>query len=436
MERSNLFKNNKNTNQPKTLSQKEIAEVIAAAWNIQNISLLEPYLDEDFDYNGTDRLGLSTGKDLYLEYMGEKFNSFKKHGIIYQAEVSEKDNESCVICKTNEADDMPIIIEFEVNNGLIKKMQIRAETMFSLEDLDIPERHAIIERNIVKSIHFYVDELVESLGYESHDLEWLQAYPINDAPSFQHLCFRLGKAVFSLRILVYQASHESEENPIEAAPLSCFFVNDEANHLRECEQNNLIPCVASIDVNCLYEPRIWDAKTYEPVDFKKLESMADSAMSEWEIWNWGVQIVVNYLHSQNIDSLTYTNFLKWYPQIYYEKNGVKHFVYIYTHPSGIDKIPPINKSVIKDFPSLKGDYANISLSNMFGTDGWTFRTEVLSRTAGLLHDRVELMPIEEAIEKYGTTETKAPCFIPKSIIILCLISILVAIVFWWFFSKA
>ena len=406
MKTSNSFKNNKHTDYSKILSQKEIAEVIAAAWNTQDMSLLEPYLDEDFDYNGIDRLGLSTGKDLYLEYMGEKFKSFKKHGINYQAEISEKNNESCVICKTNEVDDMPIIFEFEINNGLIKKMQIRTETMFSLEDLDIPERHAIIERNIVKSIHFYIDELVESLGYESHDLEWLQAYPINEAPSFQHLCFRLGKAVFSLRILVYQASHEGEEEPITGGFLSYFCANDEANHLRECEQNNLIPCVASIDVNCLYEPRIWDAQTYEPVDFKKLESMADNMMSEWEIWNWGVQIVVNHLHSQNIDSLTYTNFLEWYPQIYYEKKGIKHFVYIYTHPSGIDKIPPINKSLIKDFTSLKGDYANISLFNLRGHDG-SFMSKKLFRTSEIRHNFTELIPIEEAIERYGTTETEA-----------------------------
>ena len=39
------LKNNRSTNYQKTLSKKEAAEIIAAAWNNQDISLLAPYLD-------------------------------------------------------------------------------------------------------------------------------------------------------------------------------------------------------------------------------------------------------------------------------------------------------------------------------------------------------------------------------------------------------
>ena len=405
------LKNNRSTNYQKTLSKKEAGEIIAAAWNNQDISLLAPYLDENFDYNAVDGLGAKTGKNLYLEFMSKKFNSWKKHGIIYQAKVSENNSESCVICQTEETGDIPIIIEFEVKNGLIKKMLIRTETMFGLSDLDIPERHAIIERNIVKNIHIYVDDLVESLGYESYDLEWLQAYPINNAPSFQHLCFRLGKAVFSLKILVYQASHECIEEPVIAANLPNI---DEYNQLRVCEQNNLIPCYVTIDTNCLYEPRIWDAITDEQIDFKALESTADSTMSETETWTLVEQTVLTYLQSPGVDSISYTHILEFCPQIYFKKDGVRHFVYIYTHPSGVDEIPPINKSVIDQFVGWKGYYANISIFNLFGNDGFTFKTKDLYRTAWFAHNFTGLMPIEEAIEKYGTTEKNAVVYICSS----------------------
>ena len=220
-----------------------------------------------------------------------------------------------------------------------------------------------------------------------------------NAPAFQHLCFRLGKAVFSLMIYIYEITPGFDGENLSTVLLPNV---KKDNQLRECELYNLIPCSVYIDVNALRDPTIVDTRTHEPINLKEIATTADSTMSKWEIWNWGVQIVASYLYSQNIDSLSYTNVLEFCPQIHYEKDGMKHFVYIYAHPSGVDEIPPINKSLIEQLVDWKGYYVNISLSNMFGTDGWTFRTEILYRTAGLLHNRVELMPIEEAIERYGT----------------------------------
>ena len=209
----------------------------------------------------------------------------------------------------------------------------------------------------------------------------------------------IGKAVFSLMIYIYEITPGFDGENLSTVLLPNV---KKDNQLRECELYNLIPCSVYIDVNALRDPTIVDTRTHEPINLKEIATTADSTMSKWEIWNWGVQIVASYLYSQNIDSLSYTNVLEFCPQIHYEKDGMKHFVYIYAHPSGVDEIPPINKSLIEQLVDWKGYYVNISLSNMFGTDGWTFRTEILYRTAGLLHNRVELMPIEEAIERYGT----------------------------------
>ena len=402
MKTSNPSKNNKSINHQETLSHKEIAKIVAAAWNNQDASLLEPYLYEDFEYSSMALLNIMKGKDNYLAYLSGKFDAFKNGGITYHAEVVEENGISSVVCKSN-MEEIPVaVLDFEVSNGLIKKMLIRPEHIYNLSDFNNSEQYVIIERNIVDKICSYINESAKSLGFESSDLDWLQ-YTIYDAPAFQHLCFRLGKAVFSLMIYIYEITPGFDGENLSTVLLPNV---KKDNQLRECELYNLIPCSVYIDVNALRDPTIVDTRTHEPINLKEIATTADSTMSKWEIWNWGVQIVASYLNSQNIDSLSYTNVLEFCPQIHYEKDGMKHFVYIYAHPSGVDEIPPINKSLIEQLVDWKGYYVNISLSNMFGTDGWTFRTEILYRTAGLLHNRVELMPIEEAIERYGTIETE------------------------------
>lgn len=254
MKTSNPSKNNKSINHQETLSHKEIAKIVAAAWNNQDASLLEPYLYEDFEYSSMALLNIMKGKDNYLAYLSGKFDAFKNGGITYHAEVVEENGISSVVCKSN-MEEIPVaVLDFEVSNGLIKKILIRPEHIYNLSDLNNFEQYVIIERNIVDKICSYINESAKSLGFESSDLDWLQ-YTIYDAPAFQHLCFRLGKAVFSLMIYIYEITPGFDGENLSTVLLPNV---KKDNQLRECELYNLIPCSVYIDVNALRDPTIVD----------------------------------------------------------------------------------------------------------------------------------------------------------------------------------
>ena len=77
------------------MTQKELAEVVAKAWNTLDVKHIEPYLSDDYIYDSFWVLETMKGKENYIDYLKGKFDAIKKTGskvdagIVFQSKIDE-----------------------------------------------------------------------------------------------------------------------------------------------------------------------------------------------------------------------------------------------------------------------------------------------------------------------------------------------------------
>lgn len=77
------------------MTQKDLAEIVAKAWNILDAILIEPYLSDDYLYDSFWVFETMKGKDNYMSYLKGKFDTIGKTGskvdvgIVFQCKIDE-----------------------------------------------------------------------------------------------------------------------------------------------------------------------------------------------------------------------------------------------------------------------------------------------------------------------------------------------------------
>ena len=54
------------------MTQKDLVDIVAKAWNTLDAKLIEPYLSDDFYYESVWVFKTMKGKDAYMDYLTEK----------------------------------------------------------------------------------------------------------------------------------------------------------------------------------------------------------------------------------------------------------------------------------------------------------------------------------------------------------------------------
>lgn len=374
-----------------------VASLLAKAWDVYNTTLIESILDENVEYRSCAVCNVMKGRSAYIDYLKGKFRTLRDSRISTYAEVQELyGGDACV--KIENRENPTAILEFEMKDGLITKMLMRPEFMSVLEDLNDPRQNFIILRRIADKIRSGIEKQAISAGYNAEDVRWLQAGPYLHTPQFQHMCFGLHSSVYSLRIVVYDMydRHVEVPNATEAAQLDV------------CRENDLIPCIVGIDINALNEPVLVSAITHEHIDLVQTSKEGKGKMSNWELNNTAVIHTLNYLMSKGCTNFSFTDAPSFMPQIRFMHNDQMCFAYVHGHAVGNKDIPPINKSFFKSLDGYRGFFAEVRISTVWNNGDFN-ETEVFRGPVymGDNSDGYELlMPIEEAMEKYGTIETE------------------------------
>ena len=125
--------------------------------------------------------------------------------------------------------------------------------------------------------------------------QWIK--PFLTIPSFEHLSFAYKNQIFCVLINIYDESTQNFSLTVKDVDLL----------IKECEKNNLVPCIFPVKINSMQYPDLktlkvfkqgWNlihAVTKTPIDVFSLGTDAPIPMSQWELHDFAIQVVRNYI---------------------------------------------------------------------------------------------------------------------------------------------
>jgi hypothetical protein len=379
--------------------KKEVGEIIAEAWNTLNADKLIGLLKEDFVYGSMGVDKTLDGKAAYAEYITGKFQNLKDNGIQCHAEYIENVRQQVLIITDNSP---KAIMEYEVEDGLIKSMFMHPQRVLMVNDLQDESISIEVYRNAANKIYGDIQQMAQSLGYTGQELNgisWLQ-FPILNAPAFQHLCFRLGDKVYSVIICLKGSFYTPDSETNFLMPGQGVY---QENQIRECEQLDFIPLIAVMDINCTAQTYFVDSKTGDLFELPKAGEFQYKEMTPWEINVIGQDYIMDKLQERGCKIDAYTNVPGMRPSVCYHDGDKNCYLYLVAHPAGVP-IGPLSPT--NDIPNVTWYFANVEMCVIRGNNG-DFKDTSIARGAMVSMSNIEFIPLEEAYEKYGRAEGEA-----------------------------
>ena len=209
-----------------------------------------------------------------------------------------------------------------------------------MEILDRPnftEQFFIDRRDAMLHINEIFDQFNSALDNKREGFLWIKT--ALSYPSFDDFTFAYRNKIFSV---IVERAERTENNKFAFGNAQRVFTL-----LRECKNNNLVPCVYPVIenkdgsrifygrpiMNCRngkHVPSSWnliraDSKTFvDPISEASDELIE---VSDWELQNWSVQIVSDYLYKEGFKRLSYCDMLGIEPHIWFENsNGARCWI--------------------------------------------------------------------------------------------------------------
>lgn len=193
-------------------------------------------------------------------------------------------------------------------------------------------------------------------------------------PCFEHLTFAYRNQIFCILIDI-----QDQENNRSFLPQK-----DKDNLIKNCIENNLIPCLFKVTVQNPYEPRyntikplsegwnLYNAITNEEVIPENLITDEKIEMSKWELNDFAIQIVRNHIQNDlKYKILSYQNIVEIDPQIWFEDNlGNKNYVVVRNtiYPKNRAEKPENINSIQITCVGHQGYFASVALHTQEGTN--------------------------------------------------------------------
>ena len=193
---------------------------------------------------------------------------------------------------------------------------------------------------------------------------WIKGYLTY--PAFEHLSFSYKNQIFCVVVDII------DENTKE----SCLPEKTKSLLINECKKNNLIPCLYKVLVDNPKNPayntlkqysdgwNLFDARTNEPVIPERLGTDDFVEMSEWELNDFAIQIVRDYITDNlKLKILSYQNIVGVDPQLWFmDDNRKKHYVIVrYTmYPNKDVKMPNNISGIQNKCKGYDGFFASVA----------------------------------------------------------------------------
>ena len=159
---------------------------------------------------------------------------------------------------------------------------------------------------------------------------WIKGYLTY--PAFEHLSFSYKNQIFCVVVDIID----------ENTKKSCLPDKTKNLLIKECEKNNLIPCLYKVLVDNPQNPvyntlkqysdgwNLFDARNNEPIIPERSGTDDLVEMSEWELNDFAIQVVGDYIiDNLKLKILSYQNIVGLDPQLWFmDDNQQKHFVIV------------------------------------------------------------------------------------------------------------
>lgn len=106
------------------MTHKELVELVAEAWNAIDVSIIEPYISDDFEFDSFWVFETMKGKERYIDYLTGKFDAIRRSGntIIIKTLFQGRINENVVVLVQG---DIESALQVWGNDDRITKMWLR-----------------------------------------------------------------------------------------------------------------------------------------------------------------------------------------------------------------------------------------------------------------------------------------------------------------------
>lgn len=379
-------------------AKKSMAEIIASTWNELDVEKLAPYLADDLQYNSVWISNTMKSKAEYIYYLERKFETIKKSGDIPIVDIVTE-NGTCYPSLSQKGTGVNSVIDIEEKNGKITKMLMRPNVKIAKVDVNEWDTYAKTYHEFLsmamqiagQSIQDYINER----GFKFPDFTWIKA-DLMAYPSFHHISFRYGSQVYAILIAIhgFKTPDGNEDDRIVVSK------REYENLIYESKKHNLIPCIIPIaarpQLPMIRNAHIINAVSEKTIVFGEPYPNGGVAMSEWEIYNMGINQVVNDLVKQGYKIHSYCDVLGIDPQIWFDKEGKTSYVVVRSIPIGLrDEDFVIHKDMLVKTSNYDGYFADLQFANEHNNGD--FEDKMLWRGERFWCNYTGLQEIEKAI---------------------------------------
>lgn len=376
--------------------RKSLAGAITLAWNNLNAELLAPYLADNMQYNSVWISNTMNSKADYLHYLRRKFETIKKSKDVPIVDVVSEYGMD-IPSLSQKGTGANSVIDFEENDGKITKMLMRPSIKITKVDDNEWGTYAKAYQKFLPTAMQIAGQVIQKSinerGFKFPDFTWIKT-DLMAYPSFHHISFRYGAQVYVILIAIhgFQTPDGQDDDRIIVSK------KDYDNLISESEKHNLIPCIIPIaarpQLPMIRNIHLINAVSEEPIILG--EPCYGVAMSEWEIYNMGINQVVDYLRKQGYKIHKYCDVVGIDPQIWFEKDGKTSYVIVRSIPIGLrgeDFV--IHKELLLKISDYDGYFADLQFANEHNNGD--FEDKILWRGDGYWGNFTGLQEIEKAI---------------------------------------
>ena len=326
-------------NKGKLSSYRQAAELICMCWNRLDMSIVEPFLDENVVWKGGIPHKVINGKANYLKLMAQVFDSLQYSKKSYRADVDGADERSrAIITVDGVYQDMMHCLKIE--DGLIKEIEVTPSPYWWSKQFGGSSPFGVVHQTNLHEQAAAVAAIEQYVKIELGDktITWATPYELKN--SHCQLSFTCDGLSYDVLVEIHSFNDDK-----------CRFVmySEYNNLIAGCKENDHIPCILALNEN----QEFVSLTLLEDMDVR-VQKLRKKSLNEWTFR--GLFKIKSQL-SKLVVTQDYRIFLPDYNDIEVKMEPLVKAVYILflRHPEGIvfKELPDYRQELIDIYNELR-----------------------------------------------------------------------------------
>lgn len=261
-----IFKKNvsEKQNPGKLFSYRQAAELMCMCWNKLDMSFIKPYLDDNMTWKGGFPNRVVNGKENYLNFMAQVFDSLQFSKRSYRADVVMMDE--YYACITVDGEHQDLAHRIKIDNGLIKEIEITESWECSKKEIRGQSPFGVFNQTTLHEQAAAVAAIEQYVKTELGDktITWATPYELKN--SHCQLSFTCDGLSYDILIEIHSWNGHSR-----------FVMGSEFDRLvAGSKEIDHVPCILALDPDCNFV----SFTLLENLDVR-VQKLRAKGMNEW-----------------------------------------------------------------------------------------------------------------------------------------------------------